>query len=591
MSGWMKKFMGNQPESTPAPECKEAELLLARLSSSTLLEDKRATVEKLLSLCQKYPMVSFGNIPLLVQILQEEKSEHEMCQQIIQAFLALFDTNNASPNQVMLTAFSNQASNITTLMDLLSRKHTYLRLFTIRLLSSLLVGRGEKTQAVILNYPMGVNLITGLLLDRKEVIRNQVLLLLEVLTRDNVPIQKIVAFDGGFEQLLAIASSGNEEPVVVEDCLRLIGDLLHNNVSNQTLFCELDFIRRLSSFLSLSENTFTEQSLSLVQLTLKIIWSLAPVDSDADADRERVQQTQGRLACLIPALLDMTAACTVPIGVRRSCLTLLAVIVSANAHAQQLLLGCCVCEFSLPGAPAIPPAAFARNPTAAKSTHGSAGASLRPVTALAHLLRLAFYSSDWLESALSEFAVEAWLKDNHAGQLSLASSFLPQTDVPPGPSRGALPEKKEKAQLRLREQGTVGCGAVIAAALLSPPATTLESANSGEVLREREAQRRVRSGRVLTALLQQSADCKLLLASVPAEGIGLLSANPGTNPPAPPPPRLLDALLATLLSVVSTATSTPVTPPAALAKSGEVRVPSPTASPSWDVLAAWLVLL
>jgi hypothetical protein len=51
-------------------------------------------------------------------------------------------------------------------------------------------------QAVVLAYPMGVNRLVEMLADRREVIRNEMLLMLEALTLGNENIKKIVAFEG-----------------------------------------------------------------------------------------------------------------------------------------------------------------------------------------------------------------------------------------------------------------------------------------------------------------------------------------------------------------------------------------------------------
>jgi hypothetical protein len=61
------------------------------------------------------------------------------------------------------------------------------------------------------------------------------LLLLTELTRGNQEIQKIVAFEGGFDRLLEIMREEqmNQGGVVVVDCLALLAALLADNPSNQ----------------------------------------------------------------------------------------------------------------------------------------------------------------------------------------------------------------------------------------------------------------------------------------------------------------------------------------------------------------------
>ena len=66
----------------------------------------------------------------------------------------------------------------------------------------------------------------------------QTLLALIELTRGNPNIQKIVAFESGFEMLFGIMQEEglSDGGVVVEDCLMLLLHLLKNNTSNQQFF-------------------------------------------------------------------------------------------------------------------------------------------------------------------------------------------------------------------------------------------------------------------------------------------------------------------------------------------------------------------
>lgn len=55
----------------------------------------------------------------------------------------------------------------------------------------------------IMGFPLGVVRLINML-DEQEVIRNEALLLLQHLASDNGEIQKLLAFDGGFDKLFAI---------------------------------------------------------------------------------------------------------------------------------------------------------------------------------------------------------------------------------------------------------------------------------------------------------------------------------------------------------------------------------------------------
>ena len=58
------------------------------------------------------------------------------------------------------------------------------------------------------------------------------------LTKGNANLQKIVAFENAFDKIVDIIEleGYSDGGIVVEDCLRLMLNLLRNNSSNQTFF-------------------------------------------------------------------------------------------------------------------------------------------------------------------------------------------------------------------------------------------------------------------------------------------------------------------------------------------------------------------
>ena len=66
--------------------------------------------------------------------------------------------------------------------------------------------------------------------------------------------QKIVAFNNAFDTLSAIVEMEgySDGIIVVEDCLKLMLNLLRNNASNQTFFREGSYIQRISLFFDLN---------------------------------------------------------------------------------------------------------------------------------------------------------------------------------------------------------------------------------------------------------------------------------------------------------------------------------------------------
>ena len=108
-------------------------------------------------------------------------------------------------------------------------------------------------QEVILGSRMGVSRLMDVLVDSREVLRNDALILLIQLTKGNSNLQKIVAFENAFDKIVDIieVEGYSDGGIVVEDCLRLMLNLLRNNSSNQTFFREGSYIQRISCFFDL----------------------------------------------------------------------------------------------------------------------------------------------------------------------------------------------------------------------------------------------------------------------------------------------------------------------------------------------------
>ena len=80
-------------------------------------------------------------------------------------------------------------------------------------------------------------------------VRNEGVVLLSALTENHSDIQKLVAFENTFDRAFRIieAEGGVDGGVIVQDCLRLISNLLAFNASNQTYFRETSCFPRLAN--------------------------------------------------------------------------------------------------------------------------------------------------------------------------------------------------------------------------------------------------------------------------------------------------------------------------------------------------------
>lgn len=137
------------------------------------------------------------------------------------------------------------------MLDILSEVEFYVRFSTVTLLATLYDSVGDSLHEGILTSPLGVSRLIDLLDDKREIIRNEGLLLLIKLTSVNAEIQKIVAFENAFERLFSIIfeEGSIDGGIIVQDCLQLMQNLLRYNASNQNLFRETSCIKQIPKLL------------------------------------------------------------------------------------------------------------------------------------------------------------------------------------------------------------------------------------------------------------------------------------------------------------------------------------------------------
>ncbi|KAK0651324.1 p115 like vesicle tethering protein [Cercophora newfieldiana] len=231
-----------------------------RLSTSTLLEDRRSAILGLRSFAKQFPAsVASGALRSLIGSLSKDGEDVDTVKVVLETLLMLFNPNHDSPEASeeialwLADEFTQRQENITLLLDFVGTTDFYSCLYSLQLLAAILSARTERTEECILVAPMGIpRLVAALDRDRPEAIRNEALSLLTDLTPASIDIQKLVAFEKGFEQIFRII---NDEgglvygARVVEDCLILLANLLRLNTSNQSMFRDMGFIAQLGRLL------------------------------------------------------------------------------------------------------------------------------------------------------------------------------------------------------------------------------------------------------------------------------------------------------------------------------------------------------
>ncbi|XP_055599040.1 general vesicular transport factor p115 [Uranotaenia lowii] len=319
----LQTVLGSQEPGHQPSGAETVERLVERVTSSTLLDDRRDACRALKAMSKKYRVeVGAQGMPALVQILEMDRADPEIIGYCLDTLCCItspeqFDEEAENPNitvnigEQFTEMLIKSNENVTLVLNCLEEYDFRVRWSAIKLLTSLLANRPKEIQEIVLVSPMGVSKLMDLLIDSREVIRNDALLLLIQLTKGNANIQKIVAFENAFDRLFdVIKEEGcSDGGIVVEDCLILMLNLLKNNPSNQQFFKEGSYIQRLAPMFVISpeqeEIGMTPQKVSNLLCMLQIVRSLvSPINPQhVVSSCQKAMRSSGLLEALCNILM------------------------------------------------------------------------------------------------------------------------------------------------------------------------------------------------------------------------------------------------------------------------------------------------
>ncbi|KAK4040559.1 p115 like vesicle tethering protein [Parachaetomium inaequale] len=236
-------------------------VLSGRLSTATLLEDRRAAILGLRSFAKQYPAsVASGALRSLIGSLSRDGEDVDTVKVALETLLMLFspdpDSPEASEEIALWVAdeFTQRHENIALLLGFLGKERTdfYSRLYSLQLLSAILSARTERTEESIVNTSDGIPRLVAVLEDPREAVRDEAIGLLTDLTPTSNVIQNLVTLEKGFAPIFEIiANEGGlaDGARVVEDCLILLANLLRLNPLNQTMFRDMGHVAGISLLL------------------------------------------------------------------------------------------------------------------------------------------------------------------------------------------------------------------------------------------------------------------------------------------------------------------------------------------------------
>ncbi|KAG0264582.1 hypothetical protein BG011_006568 [Mortierella polycephala] len=327
--------------------------LCDRIEHGTLLEDRRASVMALKSCAREFKRdIGTRGVLVLCKVLRQDSMDIDICKAVLEALTVLCqaDSDREESQEFtleMTTAVLEDANNVAVLLDMLEEYDFYVRFHVVSLLSTLVLNNTTRLQECILTSPMGMSRLMALLDDRREIIRNEGLLLLISLTESNADLQKIIAFENAFERLLAIideegAISGG---IIVQDCLQLVQNLLRYNVSNQNYFRETSCIQRIPALFSEEmtdesgktgpsmKDVWSDQKGNNMIMVLELIRVLVVPDHSNTVPNQKSMYQNG----ILQLLADLSLASNAPQRVKASAFYALAELIRLNKVNQDAL--------------------------------------------------------------------------------------------------------------------------------------------------------------------------------------------------------------------------------------------------------------
>lgn len=358
----------------------QVERLVERVTSSTLLDDRRDACRALKALSRKYRVeVGAQGMDALRQVLELDRTDCEITGYCLDTLCNItscesFEEEHESHPQLSVNVgeqftemFIKNPDTVTLVLSFMEEYDFRVRWPAVKLLTSLLANKQKEIQEIVLVSPLGVSRLMDLLGDSREVIRNDALLLLIQLTKGHANIQKIVAFENAFDRLLdVIAEEGyTDGGIVVEDCLLLMLNLLKNNASNQNFFKEGSYIQRLVPMFALPADPqapaeeagaggghsqgWSPQKVSNMHCVLQLTRTLVSPGNPAQV--VSACQRAMRNCGLLVALCDILMANGVPASVLTETISTVAEVIRGNLSNQEYFSG--VMAPSSPPRPAI----------------------------------------------------------------------------------------------------------------------------------------------------------------------------------------------------------------------------------------------
>ncbi|KAA0172846.1 hypothetical protein FNF27_05707 [Cafeteria roenbergensis] len=194
-------------------------LLAEQLQGADAVTDQLEVLTDALAMAKRRRLL-FGKrgTDSLCSLLKRPELDPEVAQSLLETLLALVDPSQDGPSDAEHAASQREAAGLNAarflgdpaatgaLLDLAASEATWTRVLCVQLLAALNAAKPDMASAALLRTEQGLSRLLDRLSDRKEEVRNEVLVLLGSLTRGSSNLQSYVAFEDGHSRLLGLAA-------------------------------------------------------------------------------------------------------------------------------------------------------------------------------------------------------------------------------------------------------------------------------------------------------------------------------------------------------------------------------------------------
>uniref|UniRef100_A0A0N5B8I6 Uso1_p115_head domain-containing protein n=1 Tax=Strongyloides papillosus TaxID=174720 RepID=A0A0N5B8I6_STREA len=254
MSDLLAPYNYAEKLSISEDEIMKVEDLVSCIENSTIFEDRLDAILYLKDLCPKMRL-HIGTLGLhaYIDILKVDTENTTLVHHVLDLLKLLLQPDCESSieedflGDSLAELFVSKPDLMDAIFQIMDTFDFSVRKSLVQFLIPLFRFRSLELRDIIINQGNGICKIVDLLQDQREVIRNNVVLMLSEMSRGNGVIQQMLVYENVFQILFSIIQDESPQSIVIEDCLFLMYNLLKRNDGNQKYFFEdMNLVRLLT---------------------------------------------------------------------------------------------------------------------------------------------------------------------------------------------------------------------------------------------------------------------------------------------------------------------------------------------------------